>query len=143
MEIIVEKNLNAPIEKLWALCADFGNIDWFKGNGVKGAEKVEVEGEGIGMARMIYMEGFDEAIKEVLTHRDAKNHTYSYDIMPNPLMPFTDYKATGTFTAQADGSTKASWRASFKTDVLSDNDARDIMNNTYDSMFNCLEAAAK
>lgn len=142
MEITVEKIINAPIEKLWSLCADFGNIDWFKGNGLSGPQKVDVEGEGIGMARLIHMEGFDEPIKEVLTYMDAKNYTYSYDIMPNPLMPFTDYKATGTLTAQADGTTKATWRASFSTDTLSDDDARDIMNGTYQSMFLCLEAAA-
>lgn len=143
MEVTVEKKLEAPIEKIWALCADFGNIDWFKGNGVPGADKVDVEGEGIGMARMIHMAGFDEPIKEVLTSLDAKNHTYSYDILPNPLMPFTDYKATGKLTAQADGSTKATWKACFNTDTLSEADARDIMTGTYQSMFLCLEAAAK
>ena len=143
MQVIVEKTLNAPIEKIWALCADFGNIDWFKGNGVPGAEKVEVEGEGIGMARIIHMAGFDEPIKEVLTAMDPQNYNYSYDILPNPLMPFTDYKATGTLTALADGSTKATWRASFESDTLSAEDANAIMTGTYESMFKCLEAAAK
>lgn len=142
MEVIVEKTLNAPIDKIWALCADFGNIDWFQGNGISGADKVDVEGEGIGMARMIHMAGFDEPIKEVLTSLDAKNYTYSYDIMPNPLMPFTDYKATGTLTAQADGSTKATWLARFNTETLSEEDANAIMTGTYQSMFLCLEAAA-
>ena len=142
IEVVVEKTLKAPIDKIWALCADFGNIDWFEGNGIPGAEKVDVKGEGIGMARFIHMAGFDQPIEEVLATFDAANYTYSYDIMPNPLMPFTDYNATGTLKAEADGSTTATWVARFNTDAMSAEDANAIMTGTYESMLKCLEEAA-
>ena len=35
-EIIAEKTLSAPLDRVWALVADFSNLDWYEP-----AEKVE------------------------------------------------------------------------------------------------------
>ena len=51
-EALVRVEIAAPVEKLWSLLADFGEIGW-----MQGVSKVEVKGSGVGMVREIYALG--------------------------------------------------------------------------------------
>jgi hypothetical protein len=46
IEVEVEREYDFSAAAVWAVFADFGNVSW-----VPGVEKVELEGEGIGMIR--------------------------------------------------------------------------------------------
>jgi hypothetical protein len=142
IECKVEALLTAPLEKVWPLCADYGNLDWFKGHGIAGAKQVDTVGEGIGMERHVHMEGFDTPIIEVLTALDTSNHSFSYEILPHPLMPFSDYKVDAKLTDNGNGKTLALWVARFNTSAMREQEAIAMMTDTYGKMLRCLEDAA-
>ncbi len=48
VEVSVEGELEFSAKEVWAVIADFGNVDW-----IPGVEKVDLEGEGVGMIRHI------------------------------------------------------------------------------------------
>ncbi|MGB1907112.1 MAG: SRPBCC family protein, partial [Spongiibacter sp.] len=74
IEVHVTRQWNIPASQVWALVADFGDISW-----ADGIDRVEVVGEGVGMARHIYM-GDMPPIEEVLTSQNPEEMTFSYDI---------------------------------------------------------------
>jgi hypothetical protein len=57
----VKAEFSAPAEELWALVRDFGNVPW-----IPGGDEATVEGEGVGMIRVL-MGG---AVREQLEHID-------------------------------------------------------------------------
>ncbi|MBW2231724.1 MAG: SRPBCC family protein [Deltaproteobacteria bacterium] len=64
-EALVRVEIAAPVEKLWSLLADFGEIGW-----MQGVSKVEVKGSGVGMVREIYATGAAAPVVEVLESKD-------------------------------------------------------------------------
>ena len=54
IRVKVERELNAPVDKVWALLEDFGNLNWYPG-----WTDLETIGEGPGMTRRIHMEGME------------------------------------------------------------------------------------
>ena len=58
-EAIVKETVDVPVDRLWALVADFGDVSW-----MPAGTQAELEGSGAGMARIIG--GGDAPIREVL-----------------------------------------------------------------------------
>ncbi len=73
IEVSVEREFEFGAETVWAVFADFGNVSW-----VPGVEKVELEGEGIGMIRHLTVPVFPPLHErlEALDH-EAKVLEYS------------------------------------------------------------------
>ncbi len=107
--IIAEKDINAPIEKIWALVSDFANLDWYSG-----AEKVEhipsTKADRSGEIRRIYMPGMADPVDEILETIDANQHRISYQI---PGSPMAGYQVEVSLTTNSDQSTHAKWHATF------------------------------
>ena len=95
--IAILKEVDAPVETVWALLADFADVSW-----IPVAGRVEVEGEGIGMSRSIYGSGERPAV-ETLTLLDHKARRLGYSIADIPL-PVARFEALVSVDAADSGS---------------------------------------
>ncbi|WP_068180158.1 SRPBCC family protein [Mycobacterium sp. UM_CSW] len=84
--IAVTKEVAAPAAAVWELLADFGDISW-----MPVGDRVDVDGDGIGMSRSIHGAG-DKPIVETLTHLDPDRMELGYAISDNPL-PVSRFEA--------------------------------------------------
>ena len=139
-EIIAERTINAPVEKVWALVSDFANLSWYSG-----AEKVEHirsgNADGNGDIRRITMPGMPEPVDEVLDSIDAANHSLSYHI---PKTAMEGYRVTVSLTAAGSAQTAAKWHASFdrvSAEGLTPEMMIEIMEGTYSAMLGDIEAS--
>jgi hypothetical protein len=121
--------VEAPAETVWPIIENFGDISW-----APGIERVEIVGEGIGMARMIYMPGM-EAIEERLTAMEPDIMRVSYAIPRGLPMPLTDYTASGQVTALPGGRCRLDWRGEAELgEGVTEQEAKDILSGTYDML---------
>lgn len=128
LEVHVSREWDIPAERVWDLLADFGDISW-----ADGIDRVEVVGDGVGMARLIYMADMPP-IEEVLTSRDAEAMTFSYDIPRGIPMPLTNYSANAKVTPLGAGCCRVDWYGRAQPEGMSDADALAMLEGTYDML---------
>ena len=135
----VERELNVPIEKLWALVSDFSNLSWYSP-----AEKVEKVGSGVGEIRRITMPGMPTAIEERLLALDPKQHQLVYEVLENEINIMQGYTVEASLRSTGSASTLALWHGQFSgiTGDLEPQMMIDIMSDTYTSMLTEMERAA-
>ena len=102
-QVHFERDIAFPVERVWAVLEDFGNMEW-----APGVSRTELIGSGIGMTRRLHMDGM-EPIDEVLESMDAANMTYSYSIPRGLPLPITDYLATARLEALDAHNTRVRW----------------------------------
>lgn len=129
--ITVEKTFATPIDKVWALVADFANLDWYSP-----PEKVEKIGTGIGETRRITMPGLPLPIDEILESIDHEAYRLSYRVAENALNPMLGYVVQVTLNDAGDGHTLACWHGNFDAVVEGFNaeDMVKLMHDTYTAM---------
>ncbi|NKI17956.1 SRPBCC family protein [Spongiibacter sp. KMU-166] len=128
IEVHVTRQWNIPASQVWALVADFGDISW-----ADGIDRVEVVGEGVGMARHIYM-GDMPPIEEVLTSQNPEEMTFSYDIPRGIPMPLADYSANAKITALSPTRCQVDWYGRARPEGMTDDDATAMLQGTYDML---------
>ncbi len=133
--VTVERIIEAPLAQVWAILADFGNIDW-----IEGPESVEVVGSGVGMIRKLKIPGIKQPIDEVLEHLDAVNASLRYSIPKHPVVPFENYNATISLSAPSEEKTAIVWEATFTSEKMSEADASSIMHGNYSRMLDNLDS---
>ncbi len=84
-----ERELDVSAAKVWAVVADFGNVSW-----VPGVEKVELEGEGVGMIRHLTVPVYPQ-LHERLDAIDHETMILDYSI------PTVEYLQVKNYTARA------------------------------------------
>jgi len=99
----VTKTLAFPVENVWALLRDFGNVSWVPGIG----DNVRVEGSGVGMSRFFGAPGAE--IQETLLSCDENGKTFSYEIPNNLPLPLDQYLATVILKDLGNGQTEIEW----------------------------------
>ena len=87
VEVTVEQEFEHSAERMWAVLADFGNIDW-----VPGFEKVELEGEGVGMIRHVTVPVYPQ-LHERLDAIDHEKMILDYSIPAVAYIELKDYFA--------------------------------------------------
>lgn len=140
-EFTVEKTLDVTKDKLWAVVADFANLDWYQG-----AARVEREGEGIGQVRRIFMPGMDQPVEEQLLALDSNNCTLEYTVLEGAVNIMRDYHVIARLQDADGGGTRASWQARFSgvsVDGVAPADMIAVMQSTYDGMLDAMAAAAR
>lgn len=105
-EFLVERSFDAGVDAVWSKLGDFAGLgDW-----MPGIVKNEVEGEGVGAVRKLYLNE-STCIVEKLEAIDEGGRTLSYSIVEGPA-PVVDYLATIEVKAEGDGC-KVEWGARF------------------------------
>ncbi len=119
----VVEELDVPVDRLWALVADFGRCDWIPG------AKVELEGQGVGMVRVI-----GGAIRERLDALDPAARTLRYSIEDEGIpFPVRGYRATMKVDA-AEGGARLTWTCECEPKGVSDAEATAQIEGMYRTM---------
>ena len=104
-ETTVKAEIAVPAEKLWALVRDFGNVPW-----IPGGDEARVEGEGVGMIRILA----GGAVREQLESLDEANLRIGYTILEGLPVPATDYHATMTVTSTGADGCELDWTCRYE-----------------------------
>jgi hypothetical protein len=98
VEVSVEREFEFSANEVWAVFADFGNVSW-----VPGVERVDLEGEGVGMIRHLTVPVFPQ-LHERLESIDHEEMVLEYSI------PNVEYIEVKNYTARAQVSDLGSGR---------------------------------
>lgn len=98
MKIAIDHELNHPMEAVWAVLSNFGDLSWSPDVTVD-----RVEGEGVGMIRHVSAVRGDGTAVERLDSLDEATHSYAYSIVGKSPLPMADYHAEIRMTALDDG----------------------------------------
>ena len=108
IQVSVSGEISAPVDALWKVISDFGEVGW-----MMGIDRVEVTGEGVGMVRAIYAGGGDTPVLEELESLNEDAKRLGYTIPENNPMPATNYHATMTAVDLGGGKSRLDWAATF------------------------------
>jgi len=104
----VVREIDQPIEKIWAVVSDFANVGW-----AMPGVKVTSEGSGVGMVRIMHIPN-SNPVAEVLETLDPVNHSFSYTIAEMP-MPMTGFRGKAKLEKISDAKTRVYWGAEGQT----------------------------
>ncbi|MBE0597317.1 MAG: SRPBCC family protein [Desulfuromonadales bacterium] len=143
-EITTSQDVNAPAAAVWSLLADYGNIQaWWPKDGPVRIARVKNEGQGVGMIRHIYNEGFPKPISERLDHLDAQTKTWKLSIVGELPPGMNSYNAIGTLTETGPASCRIDYKGVYSTDQESAAAVDGFLRAAYALMFRGLKAAAE
>jgi hypothetical protein len=124
-DVTVARNLERDPNEVWALLANFGDTHW-----IPMADHVTLEGEGVGMRRLLHMEG-SEPIIEQLDAIDHDGRVLTYSIENNPL-PTSAYQAVCTVSADGEGA-QIEWVVTFEP-IGDEAEVAGMISGVYDMM---------
>lgn len=142
-QITVHHDFDAPAEQLWDILADFAHIErwWPQDIPAVQIERVELEGEGIGLIRHIYNKGFAAPVSERLDFQDPASKTYKLSIVGQRPAGLASYQATGHIEALPDGRSRLNYRGEFTTESGQPDEAEAFLRMAYGLMFQGLSAS--
>lgn len=144
LHICVHHDFDAPAALMWELLADFANIErwWPTDEEAVQIERVELEGEGIGLIRHIYNRGFPAPVSERLDAQDPANLSYQLSIVGERPAGLTSYQATGRIEALAEDRCRLHYRGEFTTAPGRSQEAEAFLRAAYALMFKGLGQAS-
>jgi carbon monoxide dehydrogenase subunit G len=135
--------IGAAAEAVWALLSDFGAIQrWWPRGGTVEIERVENEGEGVGMIRHIYNKGAAQCVSERLELLDPASKSLTLSIVGTRPGGITAYIATSTVYATGVASCRIEHRAQVTTVPGREQAVERFLRQAYDQMFRGLEQGA-
>lgn len=105
-QLVITKQVDAIPATVWAILADFADVNWIPVAGL-----VEIEGEGIGMRRLIHGGGA-KPVAETLTSLNPDRMELGYSIADNPL-PVTRFDALVSVRPAGDAATTLTWNVDY------------------------------
>lgn len=142
--ITTSHDFEASPEKLWDLVQDFAHIErwWPTHDSAVQIDRVEVEGEGVGMVRHIYNQGYPDPVSERLDFQDPETMTYKLAIVGKAPVGITRYQATGRIEPLPGGRCRLNYASEFDTASGKPDEAEAWLRMAYEMMFKGLAAAA-
>ncbi len=141
--IVTHHDFDAPASMLWDYLADFANIErwWPTDMPMVQIERVELEGEGIGLVRHIYNKGFAAPVSERLDYQDPATMTYKLSIVGQRPAGLTAYQATGHIEPLGQARCRLNYAGEFATASGAPDEAEAFLRVAYDLMFEGLKRA--
>src|SRR5262249_33106300 len=131
-EITSSYVLAVPAEPVWRLLADFGTIQkWWLSSGPIQIERVEIEGQGVGMVRHIYNKGIPNPVSERLDLLDHATRTIVLSIIGLRPRGITAYVAVGRLAEIDAASCRLDYRALVTTEDGREERVRDGVLRTW------------
>jgi len=112
--VTAEREFDAAAGRLWAILADFGDISW-----IPGTEKVEVEGEGVGMIRHVTAPGM-AVLHERLDGIDHAKMTLDYSLPGVEYLGVKNYRARVRVVALAGSRCRLIWSCQSEPDGVTE-----------------------
>ncbi len=128
IEVRIEREYAFGIQDVWGVIADFGNVSW-----VPGVEKVDLEGEGVGMIRHLTVPVFPP-LHERLDAIDQEKKVLVYSI------PAVEYICVKNYTARAEvvdlgpGRCRVLWSCTAEAEGAPEDEAREKTRAFYEAM---------
>lgn len=142
-ELFAQADMDAPAHRVWALLADFGNIQaWWPRSGGLQIERVVLEGEGIGMVRHIYNQGVPQCASERLDLLDPQTYTLVLSIVGQRPGGITAYVATSRLMPLGEHACRMEHRALVTTLPGRERAVERFLQQAYALMFAGLKEAA-
>lgn len=126
--------ISAPLDEVWAIVRDFGNLAW---GGIPG---VTLQGDGIGAVRTFTSRG--QTIHERLETLDDLGHTLSYSIVEPSSIPWTGHLAKIALSPAPDG-TAVEWSGRFEPRGLTEEQVTSIVRAIFENGVQQLKRAAE
>ncbi|MFC3608822.1 SRPBCC family protein [Stutzerimonas tarimensis] len=141
LQITVHHDFEAPATAIWELLADFADIQrwWPTDEASVQIDRVELEGEGIGLTRHIYNKGFPAPVSERLDAQDPASLSYQLSIVGERPAGLTGYQATGRIEPMGDDSCRLHYRGEFTVQPGRAQEAEAFLRGAYALMFKGLE----
>ena len=135
---------DASAAKVWDLLADFGAIQkWWPTEGPVVIERVELEGQGLGMVRHIFNRGSAHCVSERLERLDSNERLLQLSILGRDAGRAPWYRATARLLELEDGDRcRLDYESEFSAPRGRENQTRDGILSAYRAMFSGLEGAA-
>ncbi|PRB84121.1 SRPBCC family protein [Pseudomonas sp. MYb185] len=145
LRIETHQELNGSAATVWALLADFANIQrwWPTDDEIVVIERVELEGEGIGQIRHIYNRGFPGAVSERLDFQDSESLSYKLSIVGERPAGLLSYQATGWISSLPGDRCCLNYCSEFTTQPGRAQEAEIFLRAAYGLMFKGLDQACK
>lgn len=138
LSVSVTRDSDLDAETVYELLADFGNTSW-----MKGVTKTEVEGDGVGMVRMIFASPDGPAVHEKMTERDDLARKVAYEITEGNPLPVDGYSAYAQVTELGSGC-QIEWTGQFEAKGVDDATAKQTVEGMYGVLIDwLLEGASK
>jgi len=132
IELNIEREVNLDADAVWAVLADFGNVDW-----VPGIENVEIEGRGVGMIRHLSVPVYP-TLHERLEMLDPESMTLDYSIPSVEYISVRDYRARARVQPLEPGRCRLHWSCRAEADGASEEEARQKTRAFYEAMLDWL-----
>jgi len=137
-EVTVSAEIEASADQLWAIVADFGNVDW-----MQGVSRCEVKGEGPGMVRGIFVAEDGPRLNEVLEFVDTEARRIGYTIPENVPMPVTDYHSEMAVVDLGNGRSRLDWTCKAEPDGVEVEAAKTVVEGMYGVLVGWVKAHAE
>jgi hypothetical protein len=134
---------DASASTVWALLEDFGAIErWWPTEGELVIDRIELEGQGIGMVRRIFNRGAARAVSERLDRLDGVERVLQLSILATDALRTAWYQATGRIVEMDEGRCRLDYESEFTAPRGRENQSRDGILAAYKAMFTGLQNAA-
>ncbi|TXS96465.1 SRPBCC family protein [Parahaliea maris] len=143
MEISASSRFDVPASTIWSLLEDFSAIsNWWPTDGLITIQRVECEGEGVGMIRHIYNHGMEKPVSERLDYQDAVDKILILSIVGDRPGLIDAYVAIGKVIALAESECKLDYRGYISCDQRVEEKVERNIRITWDRMFAGLRNAS-
>jgi hypothetical protein len=143
-ELNASATIGGGVEQVWALLADFGNIEaWWPKDGKVMIDHVEVEGAGPGMIRHIYNRGASGPVSEQLVLLDPQAKVLILSIVGQRPGGMTAYLATSRLTALGPDSCRIDHHSHVTAEAGREQVVESFLYKAYELMFAGLNAAVR
>jgi uncharacterized protein YndB with AHSA1/START domain len=135
---------DAPAAAVWSLLADFGAIQrWWPTEGMLVIERVELEGQGLGMVRHIFNRGAAHRVSERLERLEPAERLLQLSILRHDSQPTAWYQATARVIELDHSRCRLDYECEFAASRGRENQTRDGILAAYHVMFIGLQAASR
>jgi len=110
----IEREFDVDAGKLWAILADFGDISW-----IPSLEKVELEGEGVGMIRHVTAPGMP-ILHERMDAIDHEQMILDYSVPAVEYLRVKNYRARTQVVALEGGRCRLVWSCESEPDGVTE-----------------------
>jgi hypothetical protein len=117
VEVSTEREFEVSAGELWAILADFGDTSW-----IPGIQKVELEGEGIGMIRHVTAPGMPE-LHERLDAIDHEKMVLDYSLPAVAYLQVKNYSARAQVVGLGARRCRLIWSCKSEADGVDDEQA--------------------
>ena len=114
---IYSHRFDLPLDAVWHLREDFGNLGW-------------VQGEGVGMVRTIHLPEVG-VVQEELAFSRPGEHCYGYTVSGELPYPIADYRAQVSLAEDGDTGCRATWHGTFRPQGATPAESREVMLAVY------------